>query len=163
MLKAVYPGSFDPMTKGHLDIIMRASNNFDKLIVAVLNNINKSPVFTLEERIDMIKDCTRNMGNIEVKSFSGLLVDFVEKEKAKVVIKGLRDISDFQYELQMSMMNKMLKPEIETMFMLAAPQYSFYSSSAVKEVAKYDGRIDELVPFEIIDTVKKGLSKANNF
>ena len=152
---AVYPGSFDPITNGHLDIIRRASGVYDKLIVGVLDNINKKPVFTALERVEMIKKVTADIDNVECGMFSGLLVDFAKANKASVIIKGLRTVADFEYEFQMALLNKALNPEFETMFLMTDMKYSYISSSMVKEVAKYHGELDGLVPAGIIDTVKK--------
>lgn len=153
MKVCVYPGSFDPVTNGHLDIIDRAAKIFDKLIVAVLVNSSKNPTFSLEERVAMIKDIVKDRPNIEVQCFSGLLIDFVREKKACTIIKGLRAVSDFEYELQMALLNKNLDPEIETLFMMTNINYSYLSSSAVKELAKNGGNIDGLVPECIKDTV----------
>ncbi len=143
----IYPGSFDPVTNGHLDIIERASKICDKLIVAVLINHSKNPLFTIDERVDLLKRVIEPCGNnIEIKCFSGLLVDFVKDCKANVIIKGLRAVSDFEYELQMALLNKKQSPEIETLFMMSNINYSFLSSSMVKELAMYNGNINELVP-----------------
>ena len=149
----VYPGSFDPVTNGHLDIIDRASKLCDKLIVAVLVNSSKNPVFTIEERVDMLKCAIGSRPNVEVDSFSGLLIDFMKKKNARAIIKGLRAVSDFEYELQMAHLNKIQDPEIETLFMMTNVNYSYLSSSFVKELARYKGRIDELVPDCIKDKV----------
>lgn len=146
----VYPGSFDPVTNGHLDIIQRASRSFDKIIVAVLNNPNKKPLFTVEERMDLLKKVTDNIENIEIDSFSGLLIDFMAQKNTHIIIKGLRQATDFEYEFQMSLMNKKLSDKIETLFMMANSKYSYLSSSIVKEVALFDGCIKGLVP-EIVE------------
>ncbi|PYG86846.1 phosphopantetheine adenylyltransferase [Ruminiclostridium sufflavum DSM 19573] len=144
----IYPGSFDPVTNGHLDIIERASKICDRLIVGVLVSHNKKPLFTMDERVDMLGRAIRscNCNNVEVEDFSGLLVDFVKKKNADVIIKGLRAVSDFEYELQMALLNKNQSPEIETLFMMSSINYSFLSSSMVKEIARYDGNIKGLVP-----------------
>lgn len=152
---AVYPGSFDPITNGHLDIIRRASRVYDKLIVGVLNNINKKPVFSAEERMQMIKKVTSDIDNVECDVFSGLLVDFAKKNKATVIVKGLRTVADFEYEFQMALLNKALNPEYETMFLMTDTKFSYISSSMVKEVAKYHGELDGLIPSEIIKTVEE--------
>lgn len=149
---AIYPGSFDPLTNGHLDIICRASKLFDRLIVAVGNNESKKPVFTVQERISLIKKAVDGIiinNNIEVRYFNGLLADFAYKVGADCVIKGLRAMSDFEYEFQMALLNRNLNPDIETLFMMTNVSYSYVSSSAVKEIAKNGGNIDGLVP-EII-------------
>ena len=142
----VYPGSFDPITNGHLDIITRASEICDKLIVAVGSNESKKPAFSVEERIEFIKCALEGRNDIVVTSFSGLLADFVKKADAKTVIKGLRAMSDFEYEFQMALLNKNLEPDMETLFMMTSVNYSYLSSSAVKEIARNGGKIDGLVP-----------------
>jgi len=142
----IYPGSFDPVTYGHIDIIERSARIFDRLIVAVLNNPQKEPLFTAEERIVMIKNSVMHLDNVEVESFSGLLVDFARIKNARVIVKGLRAVSDFEYELQMALMNKKLDKEIETIFIMTSSKYSYLSSSVVKEVATFGGCIATLVP-----------------
>lgn len=155
MSSAVYPGSFDPCTNGHLDIIDRSAQLFDKVIVAVLTNSSKTPVFTVSERIELLKTATADYSNVEVCSFSGLLVDFLRKIDVKVVIKGIRAVSDFEYEFQMALTNKALYPELETLFMHSSQEYMFLSSSVVREVAKYGGSLTGLVPEELISIVEK--------
>lgn len=142
----VYPGSFDPITNGHLDIIERASWLFDKLIVGVLVNTSKSPLFTVEERIRFIKENCTHLDNIEVDGFEGLLIDFMKQKNATTIVKGLRAVSDFEYEFQMALMNKKLNPKIETIFMMTNSEYSYLSSSLVKEVARFGGCIKGLIP-----------------
>ncbi len=142
----VYPGSFDPITNGHLDIINRASRICGKLIVAVGSNETKKPAFTTNERMELISQAVGDLPRIEVASFSGLLVDFLKKVNAQTVIKGLRAMSDFEYEFQMALLNKSLEPDIETLFMMTSVNYSYLSSSAVKEIARNGGNIDGLVP-----------------
>lgn len=142
----VCPGSFDPITNGHVDIIERAAKMFDKVIVAVLVNKSKVPVFTLDERLRLINKVFEGRENIEVDSFSGLLIDFARMKGASVIIKGLRALSDFDYEFQMALLNKNLDSNIETMFMMTNINYSFLSSSAVRELAKFGGNIEGLVP-----------------
>ena len=155
MSSAVYPGSFDPCTNGHLDIIDRSAQLFDKVIVAVLTNSSKTPVFTVSERIELLKTATADYSNVEVCSFSGLLVDFLRKIDVKVVIKGIRAVSDFEYEFQRALTNKALYPELETLFMHSSQEYMFLSSSVVREVAKYGGSLTGLVPEELIPIVEK--------
>lgn len=155
----VYPGSFDPVTNGHLDIIQRASKTFDKVIVAVLHNPNKNPFFTVQERIGLLQETTGKMENVEIDSFSGLLIDFMKKKKANIIIKGLRQVSDFEYEFQMALMNKKLFPEVETMFMMTNSEYSYLSSSIVKEVAFFKGRIKGLVPEIVEEAILEKLKK----
>ncbi len=155
MKKVIYPGSFDPPTKGHLDIIKRASYIFDKVIVAVLNNPEKNPLFNLEERKEMLALTTKEFPNVEVDDFQGLLVDYARSKQAKIVIKGLRAISDFENEMQMAFTNRKLAPDIETIFMMTSYQYSFLSSSIVKEVASFDGCIEDMIPESIHDYILK--------
>ncbi len=151
MLRAVYPGSFDPVTFGHLDIIRRSSALADELIVGVLNNNAKSPLFSVEERVKMLKEATQDMPEVRVVPFEGLLVDFTRRMDAKIVIRGLRAITDFEYELQMSQTNHKLEPEIETVFLTTSLEYSYLSSSTVKEVAAFGGDISQFVPKFVID------------
>jgi len=155
----VYPGSFDPVTNGHLDIIDRAAKLCDKLIVAVLVNRSKAPAFTMEERVSFLEQVLGGKDNVEVIPFSGLLVDFMKKHNATTVIKGLRAVSDFEYEFQMALLNKNLDPEIETLFMMTNIKYSYLSSSAVKEIASYGGNIRDLVPEQIVDQIYEKLRK----
>lgn len=158
---AVYPGSFDPITNGHLDIIERAAKLYDKVIVGVLNNSSKNPVFSVDERLDMIRRVTSHIPNVAADAFSGLLVDFAASNGATVFVKGLRTVADFEYEMQMALLNKTLNPEYETMFMMTNTQYSYISSSLIKEVAKYSGSLEGLVPDEIIGTIQKKFLKTD--
>lgn len=158
---AVYPGSFDPITNGHLDIIERASKIFDKVIVGVLNNSNKHPVFSAEERVMLIKKVTDKLDNIEVLCFDGLLVDFARQNNANVIIKGLRTVNDFEYEFQMALLNKTLNSECETMFMMTNSKYSYISSSMVKELAGYKGDLAGIVPCEIIQYIQDKYEQIN--
>lgn len=151
---AIYPGSFDPITNGHLDIITRGSKIYEKLIVAVLVNVDKKSLFSIEERVDLIKKVTKNLSNVEVISFEGLLVDFARMKNSKVILKGLRTVADFEYEFQMALMNSKLDPDIETVFMMTSSAYSYVSSSSVKQVAKFGGSIEGLVPTELITEIK---------
>ena len=155
MRVAVYPGSFDPITNGHLDIIRRASRLYDKVIVGVLNNTSKNPKFSAEERREMINTVTKDIPNVSCDVFSGLLVDFAKQNQANVIIKGLRTVADFEYEFQMALLNKALNPEYETVFMMTDSKYSYISSSMVKEVAKYHGELDGFVPPSIKEEIKK--------
>ncbi|GAA0124238.1 MULTISPECIES: pantetheine-phosphate adenylyltransferase [Clostridium] len=154
MRKAVYPGSFDPITKGHLDIIKRASYIFDEVVVAVLINPDKKGWFTIEERVEQIKKVTANMPNIKVESFSGLLVDFMNDKEIDVIVKGLRSMSDFDYEFQMALMNKKLDKTKETLFMMTNSKYSYLSSSSTKQVALFGGCLEDLVPEVTQEEVK---------
>ena len=151
---AVYPGSFDPITNGHLDIIERASKIFDKVVVGVLNNKNKKPKFTSEERVMLIKRVTKHIPNVETASFDGLLVDFAREHSASVIIKGLRTVNDFEYEFQMALLNKTHDNDCETMFMMTNSKYSYISSSMVNELAGYNGDLAGLVPTDIIHYIK---------
>ncbi len=153
---AVYPGSFDPITLGHLDVIQRGTKVFDKVIVGVLVNVNKNGLFDIEERVELIKKATKDIPNVEVVSFNGLLIEFIKQCNATVILKGLRALSDFEYEFQMALMNNKLDPEIETLFMMTSAQYSYISSSAIKQVAQFNGDLSGLVPEEVIpDIVEK--------
>lgn len=155
MNRVVYPGSFDPITNGHLDIIKRSSKVFDEVIVAVLVNPEKKGFFTIEERVELIKSVVCDLPNIKVQSFTGLLTNFMKKNDCKVIIKGLRAVSDFEYEFQMALMNNKLDPDIETLFMMTNAKYSYLSSSSVRQVAMFGGCIKELVPDKIIPAVIK--------
>lgn len=151
---AVYPGSFDPITNGHLDIIKRGSKAFDKLIVAVLINVDKKGLFNIAERVELIKMVTKDIENVEVVSFEGLLVDFAKMNNSNVILKGLRAVADFEYEFQMALMNSKLDPDIETVFMMTSAECSYLSSSSVKQVAKFGGCIKGLVPEQIISNIE---------
>ena len=143
---AVCPGSFDPITNGHLDIFERASKMYDLVIVGVFHNPNKKPLFNMHERVEMLKLATRHIGNIEVDAFSGLLNEYVRQKNATIIVRGLRAISDFEYEFQRALLIKKIDPLIETVFMMTSSEYSFLSSSAIKELAKFGGNISGLVP-----------------
>lgn len=146
MTIAVCSGSFDPVTYGHLDIIARGSKVFDKVIVAVLINAKKKSLFSVEERVALLREVTADMGNVEVDSFDGLLIDYMKKRNAQVIIRGLRAVSDFEYEMQVASINKKLNEDVETFFMMTNNQYSYLSSSIVKEVASYKASVKDLVP-----------------
>lgn len=156
---AVVPGSFDPVTLGHLDIIKRASNVFDLVYVSILSNSGKhNPLFTIPERIELLKRVTKDIDNVVVDTFDGLLVDYAREKKATVIVKGLRAVTDFEYELQMAHINRKLAPDIETMFVMTRGKYSYLSSSIVKEVASYKADISDLVPKEIMPDIYSKLN-----
>lgn len=146
---AIYPGSFDPLTNGHLDLIERGSKIFDELIVAILRNPEKEPLFSLDERREMLEEMTGRFSNVRVDTFAGLLVDYATQQKASAVLRGIRAISDYEYELQMAMMNRKLEPRLETVFMMPAETYSYLSSRLVREIAKLGGSVEGLVPREV--------------
>ncbi len=148
-IRAVYPGSFDPVTNGHIDLIQRSAALYDNVVVAILKNAEKTPLFTIEERKSMLKEAIKDLKNVSVTSFKGLLVDFAEKIEASVIIRGIRAISDYEYELQMALMNRRLSNKVETVFMLPAESYSFLSSKLVKEIAELGGSINGLVPADV--------------
>lgn len=152
---AVYPGSFDPITNGHLDIIKRASKVFDEVVVGVLINPEKKGLFSINERVELIEKVIKPYKNVKVEGFEGLLIDFMDKHNANVIVKGLRAVSDFEYEFQMAMMNNKLDKTKETVFMATSPEYSYLSSSSVKQVAKFGGCIRELVPEEIREIISR--------
>ena len=152
---AIYPGTFDPVTKGHLDIMRRALDLFDRLIVAVSLNPNKNPHFSQEQRVDFIKQATRELENFEVVPFNSLLTDFAKTNNASVIIKGLRAVSDFEFELQMGLMNRTLDESIETLFMIPSQEYSFLSSNLVKEISRHGGETSNLVPDGVALALKK--------
>ena len=156
---AVVPGSFDPITKGHIDIIQRAADVFDVVYVAVLHNSSKQPLFTVEERMQLIAEVTAKMPNVRIESSSGLLIDYCQKKNANAIVRGLRAVSDFEYEMQITSMNRVLDEQIETFFIMTKNQYSFLSSSIVKEVAKYGGDVSELVPAVVNEALKGKFKK----
>jgi len=143
---AIYPGSFDPVTNGHLDLIERGAKIFDRLVVSILRNFEKDPLFTIDERVEMLREVTRPWPNVEIDVFSGLLVEYARLREANVLLRGIRAVSDYEYELQMAMMNRKLNPYVETVFMLPAVQYSYLSSRLVREIAQLGGPITGLVP-----------------
>jgi len=151
---AIYPGSFDPVTNGHLDLIARGARIFDRLIVAVLQNLDKAPLFSARERTDMLRQVTQEWSNVEVDLFDGLLVDYVRRRHAQVILRGIRAISDYEYEFQMALMNRRLEPGVETVFMMPAEKYSYVSSRLVREVAQLGGPIDGLVPALVVEKLK---------
>jgi len=147
MKAAIYPGSFDPVTFGHLDIIGRAADIFDELTISVLNNVKKTPLFSVEERVNILKEATKDMPNVKVESFSGLLVDYAKEKDVHVIVRGLRAITDFEYELQNAQTNRLLsKEELDTMFFTTSLEYSYLSSTTVKEIASFGGDISACVP-----------------
>lgn len=157
----IYPGSFDPITYGHIDVIKRSAKLFNRLIVAVMTNPQKKPLFTVKERIKLIEHSIKPLPNVEVDSFNGLLVDFAKKKNARVIVKGLRAVSDFEYELQMALMNKKLDNEMETIFIMTNSKYSYLSSSVVKEVASFGGCVKGLVPSLVEKELKNKFSNKN--
>ena len=159
MTTLVYPGSFDPLTNGHLDIIERGAKLADRLVIGILKNSSKAPMFTLDERIAIMQASISHLSNVEIISFDGLLVDFMKSQHAKTVIRGLRAVSDFEYELQMAQANRDLYPDMETMFLATKVEYSFISSTIVKEILRYGGNIRHLVPkasIEVIESILGG-------
>ena len=153
MKKAIYPGSFDPLTLGHMDIIKRSAKIVDELVVGVLNNIAKNSLFSLEERVSMIKEMTAPIPNIAVTSFDGLLVDYMKEIDATIIVRGLRAVTDFEYELQIAQTNHVENPDVETIFLTTSLQYSYLSSTIVKEFASYGGNISNFVPAQLIDRI----------
>lgn len=160
MKAAIYPGSFDPVTYGHLDVIRRAANIFDELTVSVLNNVGKSALFSVEERVKMLEEATKDIPNVKVDSFSGLTIDYAKKKDVHVVIRGLRAITDFEYELQIAQTNhKLSSGEVDTMFLTTALEYAYLSSSGVKEIAKFDGDVSMCVPEHVAKELYRKFEK----
>lgn len=155
----VYPGSFDPVTFGHLDILKRGLQMFDKIILAVAPNPKKMPLFDIDERIEMINEAIRDIPNVEVEIFEGLLVEFLRTKKAQAIIRGLRAISDFEHEFQMALMNRKLDGQAETVFLMPSEEYSYLTSSAVKEIARYGGQTNQLVPSFVVARLKDKFSR----
>ena len=153
MRKAIYPGSFDPVTFGHQDIIARSSAIFDELIVGVLNNSSKNSLFSVDERVSMLKELTKDMKNVTIDSFDGLLVDYMKESGATIIVRGLRAVTDFEYELQIAQTNHVEYPEVETIFLTTNLKYSYLSSSVVREFAAYGGDITKFVPKQFVDRV----------
>ena len=153
-VKAIYPGSFDPLTNGHLDLIARAAKIFDHLVVAILRNSSKNPLFTVEERVAMLSEGIAEFENVSISTFDGLLVDFAREQKAQAVVRGIRAISDYEYEFQMALMNRRLSPDVETIFLMPDAKYSFVSSRLVKEVFRLGGSVEGLVPKFVIERMK---------
>lgn len=156
---AIYPGSFDPVTFGHLDIIERASKITDELIIGVLKNSSKTPLFSIDERVKMLKEVTKNINNVRVESFDGLLVDFAKEKNAIMIVRGLRAVTDFEYELQLSQTNKVLNNSVDTVFLTTNLKYSYLSSSIVREIASYDGDISEFVPSLIAERIRERIKE----
>ena len=164
MTRAVYPGSFDPVTKGHLDVIERSAALVDELIVAVLKNNAKTPLFSVEERVKMFKEVTKDIPNVEVTSFAGLLIDFADVCNAKIIVRGLRAVTDFEYELQWAQANRAVRPHLDTLFLVTNVEYSYLSSSAVRELARYHGDVSLFVPPYISQMLDEKLySKENEY
>ena len=155
MKKAIYPGSFDPVTLGHLDIIERSAHMMDHLIVGVLQNNSKTPLFSVEERVNILEKATKDMENVEIKAFKGLSVNFARENHAQVIVRGLRAVTDFEFELQMAQTNRVLAPDIDTVFLTTSLEYAYLSSTIMKEVAGYDGDLSKFAPSEITEAVKK--------
>jgi pantetheine-phosphate adenylyltransferase len=156
---AVYPGTFDPVTNGHIDLVERTLRIFDKVIVAIAENPKKAPLFSLEERIAMFQAVTKRYKNVTIEGFDGLLVDYVKKKNAASIIRGLRAVSDFEYEMQMALMNRRLDNNIETVFLMPNEEYSFITSTIVKEAASYGGDVSSLVPRAVVEKLKKKFKK----
>jgi len=154
-LTAVYPGTFDPITNGHLDILSRGGRMFDRIIVAILMNPDKDPLFPLEERVEILRSVVSRWSNVQVETFDGLLVEFARSRGAQVIVRGLRALSDFEYEFQMTLMNQRLEPGIQTVFMMPSETYSYVSSRLVKEVARLGGDVTGLVPAEVVERLKR--------
>jgi pantetheine-phosphate adenylyltransferase len=158
MKRAIYPGSFDPVTNGHIDIIERAAHLFDEVIVAVSTNIGKSPMFTINERMEMLSSACSHLSNVKVDGFNGLLVRYAESNNAVAIVKGLRALSDFEFEFEMALMNRRLENRIETVFMMTNAEYSYLSSSIIKEVVKFGGTVTGLIPPIVEEYLAKKLS-----
>ncbi len=160
--RAIYPGTFDPVTYGHLDIIQRSAKLVDELIVGVLTNIGKTPLFSPEERVAMLKDAVKDIENVKVMAFDGLLIEFAKKQKASFVVRGLRAVTDFEYELQLSLTNRVLSSEVDTIFLTTSLKYAYLSSSTVKEVAAFGGDISKFVPKKVAKKIEERYSEKKN-
>jgi pantetheine-phosphate adenylyltransferase len=158
-ITAIYPGTFDPITNGHLDIVKRAAPLFDKVIITLALNIDKDPLFSIEERLEMIRRSTENINGVEVAQFSGLVVNFASSRGAKVIIRGLRAVSDFEYEFQIALMNRKQRPEIDTVYLMPDARYTYLSSSIIKEVARHGGEVSQLVPSIVMEMLMKKFPK----
>jgi pantetheine-phosphate adenylyltransferase len=154
-VKAIYPGSFDPVTNGHLDLIARGAKIFDQVVVAILRNATKNPLFSVEERVQMLTEAVSGLDHVSIATFDGLLIDFARQQQAQAVMRGIRAISDYEYELQMAHMNRRLAPELETIFLMPEAKYSFVSSRLVKQVFELGGSVDGLVPKFVIERLKQ--------
>jgi len=159
-VRAIYPGTFDPLTNGHLDLIARGSKIFDHLVVAILNNSEKQPLFPVEERVEMIAEATREFGNVSVSTFDGLLVEFARQQKAQALLRGIRAVSDYEYEFQMALMNRRLAPQLETVFMMPAEKYSYVSSRLIREVFRLGGSVEGLVPASVVERMQARAAEA---
>ena len=155
----IYPGSFDPVTLGHIDVIKRASALVDHLIIGVLKNSSKTPLFSAEERVELLRRTTQDIPNIEIESYDGLLVDFADTKNADVIVRGLRAVTDFEYELQLAQTNRKLNPKVDTVFLATSVEYAYLSSSIVREIARYNGNIEKFVPENIIEDVYNKMYK----
>ena len=153
MRTAIYPGSFDPVTYGHIDIIKRSAKMVDKLIIGVLSNSSKTPLFSVEERVNILEKATKDMENVEIKAFKGLSVNFARENHAQVIVRGLRAVTDFEYELQMAQTNRVLAPDVDTVFLTTSLEYAYLSSTILKEVAHFGGDLSKFAPAEITDAV----------
>ncbi len=153
MRRAIYPGSFDPVTYGHLDMIERSAQIMDELIVAVLRNSAKNPLFSIEERVSMLEEMTKDLPNVRIQSFEGLLIDYAKSVDASIIVRGLRAVTDFEYELQIAQMNRIVNPDIDTLFLTTSLEYAYLSSTIVKEVASYGGDISHFVPDELMERI----------
>lgn len=162
MRRVVCPGSFDPVTNGHVDVFRRASKMFDEVIVAVFHNPAKNPMFSMEERVEMLKNATRDLPNIKVDCFSGLLNEYVREQGTNVIVRGLRALTDFEYEFQRALLIKRIDPDIETVFMMTSAEYSFLSSSGVRELAAFGGKIDPLVPDDVAERLREHYNARQN-
>jgi len=156
---AVYPGTFDPVTHGHLDLADRGRRHFDHLVMAILRNEDKEPLFTVQERVELLREAVKGWDNVDVESFDGLLVDYARRIKASVILRGIRALSDFEYEMQMAMMNRRLEPDLEAVFLLPSEEYSFVSSRLVREVAALGGSVEDLVPPNVVTALAKRLGE----
>ncbi len=162
MRKAIYPGSFDPVTYGHIDLICRASAMVDELVVAVLKNSAKTPLFSVEERVKMLNEVTKGIDNVTVMSFEGMTIDFADQVGAHIMVRGLRAVSDFEYELQIAQTNRIVNPKVDTMFLVTSEEYSYLSSSILKEIARYGGPLERFAPECVIEKVKAKFSIKEN-